>query len=282
MLLDHWATPDGGFILSDYGDGNAIGVPLPRKHIMLEEFLRLAAPGGEDTGGGVRSARVAACRRRRLARRLLKFSGFFGAYGFVRFRGFFYCQGVRGGISGVLRVGGRVAHFKLGVNRVGSKLNGFAGTAEESRSRESRSRNGRGDEGTGTAKRHGRASPPGGRGTPSGKAEEVRMRKGTEVTPSTGNVFAELGVAEPEEALAKAEVASRICALINARKLSQRKAATILGVDQPKVSALVHGRLDGFSSDRLFRFLIALDQDVEIVIKPKRPGAKRGRVEVVG
>ncbi len=45
LLLEQWATPDGGFILSDYGNGDAIGVPLPRKHVMLEEFLRLGAPG---------------------------------------------------------------------------------------------------------------------------------------------------------------------------------------------------------------------------------------------
>lgn len=45
LLLEHWATPEGGFILADYGDGNAIGVPLEKKHIMLDEFLRLAAPG---------------------------------------------------------------------------------------------------------------------------------------------------------------------------------------------------------------------------------------------
>ena len=107
------------------------------------------------------------------------------------------------------------------------------------------------------------------------------MTKKIKVTPSSGNVFADLGVADAEETLAKAEVASRICEIIAERKLSQTMAAAILGVDQPKVSALMHGRLDGFSSDRLFRFLNSLDRDVEIIIKPKRQEANHGRVRVV-
>ena len=107
------------------------------------------------------------------------------------------------------------------------------------------------------------------------------MAKKLKLTPSSGNVFADLGVADAEETLAKAEVASRICDIIAERKLSQTTAAEILGVDQPKVSALMHGRLGGFSSDRLFRFLNALDRDVEIVIKPKRQEAARGQVRVV-
>lgn len=107
------------------------------------------------------------------------------------------------------------------------------------------------------------------------------MSKKIKVTPSSGNVFADLGVADAEETLAKAEVASRICDIIAERKLSQTKAAAMLGIDQPKVSALIRGRLDGFSSDRLFRFLNALDRDVEIVIKPKKQDAKRGTVHVV-
>ena len=69
--------------------------------------------------------------------------------------------------------------------------------------------------------------------------------------------------------------------IITERKLTQAMAATVLGIDQPKVSALMRGRHDGFSSDRLFRFLNALDRDVEIVIKPKRRDAKHGSIHVV-
>jgi predicted XRE-type DNA-binding protein len=107
------------------------------------------------------------------------------------------------------------------------------------------------------------------------------MSKKIKITASSGNVFADLGLIDAEEALAKAEIASRICAIIAESKLSQTRAAAILGIDQPKVSSLMRGRLEGFSSDRLFRFLNALDRDVEIVIKPKKRGAEHGRIRVV-
>ena len=104
------------------------------------------------------------------------------------------------------------------------------------------------------------------------------MSTKAEVTESSGNVFADLKVAEPEEALAKAELARRIATIIRARHLSQRKAADLLGVDQPKVSALLHGRLSGFSADRLLRFLNALGQDVEIHVRPK--AASKAKIQV--
>ena len=101
------------------------------------------------------------------------------------------------------------------------------------------------------------------------------------VTGSSGNVFADLGVAEPEEELAKVQLASLIRDAIGRRRLTQGRAAELTGLDQPKVSALVNGRLGGFSSDRLMRCLTALGQDVEIVVTRRvRPGA-RGRLRVV-
>ena len=90
-----------------------------------------------------------------------------------------------------------------------------------------------------------------------------------EVEASSGNVFADLEVPDASEALVKAELARRICAILAARKLTQTRAAAVLGIDQPKVSALIRGKLDGFSTTRLFRFLNILGQDVEIVIRPR-------------
>ena len=90
------------------------------------------------------------------------------------------------------------------------------------------------------------------------------------VETSSGNVFADLEVPDADEALAKAELARRICAILSERKLTQARAAAVLGIDQPKVSALIRGKLEGFSTTRLFRFLNALGQDVEIVIRPRR------------
>ena len=81
------------------------------------------------------------------------------------------------------------------------------------------------------------------------------------------NIFEDLKLPNAEELNAKAQIAYRICGILEERKLTQQAAADLLGTDQPRVSALLHGRLEGFSSDRLFRFLNALDQEVEIVIR---------------
>jgi predicted XRE-type DNA-binding protein len=89
-----------------------------------------------------------------------------------------------------------------------------------------------------------------------------------DVRAGSGNVFADLGLSEPEERLAKAELAHKICLLIKAKNLTQAQAAQRLGVDQPKVSALMRGRLTDFSTERLFRFINRLDSDVLIVIRP--------------
>src|SRR5262245_43727602 len=102
-----------------------------------------------------------------------------------------------------------------------------------------------------------------------------------EVEASSGNVFADLEVPDADEALAKADMARKICALLAARKLTQARAAAVLGIDQPKVSALIRGKLDGFSTGRLFRFLNALGQDVEIVVRPRRLENGRALTRVV-
>ena len=94
------------------------------------------------------------------------------------------------------------------------------------------------------------------------------------------NIFKELKLPDAEELNAKAQIAYRICGILEERKLTQKDAATLLGIDQPKVSALLRGRLEGFSSDRLFRFLNALDRDIDIVIRrtKKRSGGAKIRV----
>ncbi|ETX05221.1 helix-turn-helix domain-containing protein [Candidatus Entotheonella palauensis] len=107
------------------------------------------------------------------------------------------------------------------------------------------------------------------------------MQETESITESSGNVFADLDLPEPEEALAKAELARRIGGIIKRRRLSQAQAAEVLGLDQPKVSALLRGKLEGFSTDRLLRFLNALDRDVEIVIKRKPRSRKQAEIRVV-
>jgi predicted XRE-type DNA-binding protein len=88
------------------------------------------------------------------------------------------------------------------------------------------------------------------------------------VERGSGNVFADLGIPNPDLALAKAQLVQRIRDLIAERNLTQAKVAELLGLDQPKVSALVRGRVDGYSLDRLFRLLIALGQRLEITVLP--------------
>lgn len=101
------------------------------------------------------------------------------------------------------------------------------------------------------------------------------------VTPGSGNVFADLGFAEPEEELAKAKLASRIREIIKSRRLTQIAAAALMGIDQPKVSALLNGRLANFSSDRLMRLLTALGQDVDIVLRDTPRNREHGTVRVL-
>jgi predicted XRE-type DNA-binding protein len=100
------------------------------------------------------------------------------------------------------------------------------------------------------------------------------------VEASSGNVFADLELPNPAACLARAELAQKICDTIAERKLTQTRAAALLGVDQPKISALVRGKLDGFSTDRLIRFLNALGCDVQIVIRPTRPANTQPRIRV--
>jgi predicted XRE-type DNA-binding protein len=108
------------------------------------------------------------------------------------------------------------------------------------------------------------------------------MTKKIESKRSKGNVFADLGLSNPDARVAKAELARRISKAIEARGLTQVQAAKILDIDQPKVSALVRGRLKDFSTERLLRFLTALGHDVEIVIK-RRTGREShgGQLRVV-
>jgi predicted XRE-type DNA-binding protein len=106
------------------------------------------------------------------------------------------------------------------------------------------------------------------------------MTKTPDVTPSSGNVFADLGLQNAEELLAKAELVRQISKAIEARSLTQKEAAAVIGTTQPKISELLRGHLSGFSMDRLIRFLNALDRDVEIIVKKKPRSRDHGRVRV--
>ncbi len=88
-----------------------------------------------------------------------------------------------------------------------------------------------------------------------------------DITASSGNVFADLGFAEPGLELAKAKLAAAISQIIESRELTQADAGQIAGLDQPRISAIMRGRLGGFTIDRLFRTLNALGQDIEVTVR---------------
>ncbi|MEA5502662.1 helix-turn-helix transcriptional regulator [Halotia wernerae UHCC 0503] len=102
------------------------------------------------------------------------------------------------------------------------------------------------------------------------------MSNENNVYTSSGNVFADLGLANSEDRLIKAGLARKISEIIASRNLTQVQAAEVLGIDQPKISALIRGKLKDFSIERLIKFLNVLGSDVEITVKPKpenRPSA---------
>lgn len=95
------------------------------------------------------------------------------------------------------------------------------------------------------------------------------MTQEMKVKRSSSNVFADLGLANADELLIKAELVRQISHLINTKNLTQPEAAKILGIDQSKIFALLNGKLSDFSTEHLFRFLNALGSDVEIRVVPK-------------
>jgi predicted XRE-type DNA-binding protein len=100
------------------------------------------------------------------------------------------------------------------------------------------------------------------------------------IVRSSGNVFADLGFADADQRQTKVRLAVAINDVLERRGLSQGKAAEQLGINQPKVSALSKYRLEGFSVERLMRFLTSLNQDIEIVIRNKPRARRTGRVFV--
>jgi len=100
------------------------------------------------------------------------------------------------------------------------------------------------------------------------------------VTPSSGNVLADLGLPRAAEKHTQVRLAVDITQILEQRRLSQTDAADLLEVNQPKVSALANYQLQGFSVERLMRFLNALGQDVEILVRRKPKSRKPGRILV--
>jgi len=112
-------------------------------------------------------------------------------------------------------------------------------------------------------------------------ATEAQLDEST-VFYGSGNVFADLGLPNPEERLAKASLASAIQDAIELRGLNEIDAAKIMGIDQPAVSKIVRGRLAEFSTERLLSYLIHLGLDVDIIIHKQAPQSQREGTISVG
>ena len=108
----------------------------------------------------------------------------------------------------------------------------------------------------------------------------TKKQRAVQVEHSSGNVFADLGLPNPEEHLVKATIALTIARIIRERRLTQEQAGEILGLAQPKVSDLVRGRLDKFTIDRLMRYVRKLDFDVTIHLTPKPKSRQAARIHV--
>jgi predicted XRE-type DNA-binding protein len=104
------------------------------------------------------------------------------------------------------------------------------------------------------------------------------MNDDIRITEGSANVFADLGLADADELLAKADLAIAIIHRVEERGLTQAEAARLLRTTQPRISDLRRGRLDRFSIDTLLRLLTRLDLDVELRFTPKQDETARVRV----
>ena len=102
-----------------------------------------------------------------------------------------------------------------------------------------------------------------------------------EIESSSGNIFADLGFANPEELSLKSQLTMQITSVLQHRHVTQTAIADLLGIPQPKVSNLMRGKLEGFSVEKLIHFLIRLDRNVEISIKKNRSRVKKPQVVVI-
>jgi predicted XRE-type DNA-binding protein len=111
--------------------------------------------------------------------------------------------------------------------------------------------------------------------------QKSRVTSSETITRGSANIFADLGYPDAEERQTKLRLAYALNQVIEKGELSQSAAASLLGVNQPKISALMNYKLDGFSVERLMTFLTALDRDIDIVIRKKPRSRISARINVV-
>jgi predicted XRE-type DNA-binding protein len=107
------------------------------------------------------------------------------------------------------------------------------------------------------------------------------MKRKTNITAGSGNIFADLNLPDAETHFLKAQIVSEIYRLINERRLTQVQAGKRMGISQPEVSRMLKGHFREYSIDRLMEFLTTFDRDVEIVVRPHKKTGKSGRIRFV-
>ena len=112
------------------------------------------------------------------------------------------------------------------------------------------------------------------------RKRKAKVAPRSEIEMGSGNVYRDLGFRDADEMLAKARIVAEIARIIRARRLTQTAAAKVLGLSQPKVSALLNGHFQGYSQERLIWLLNRLGCDVKIVVKPASRSRAVGRVSV--
>lgn len=110
---------------------------------------------------------------------------------------------------------------------------------------------------------------------------KIRLIDGVEIHEGSGNVYADLGYSNAEEMLIKAKLVSKIAEIVDSKGLTQVQTAKILGLTQPKVSALLRGQFRGISERKLIDCLTSLGRDVEIVVKDAPRRQTGGKLTVV-
>jgi len=108
--------------------------------------------------------------------------------------------------------------------------------------------------------------------------KKQRVVRGIPVEEGSGNVYTDLSYPDSDTMLVKAQLAAKIAEIVQRRALNQTQTAEILGLTQPKVSALLKGRFRGISEHRLLECLTRLGRDVDIVIKPTPRSRSNGRL----
>jgi predicted XRE-type DNA-binding protein len=101
------------------------------------------------------------------------------------------------------------------------------------------------------------------------------------IEKSSGNVFADIGFANDQEMLVKANLALKISEIITQRRLTQMEAALVLGMPQPKLSKLLRGQFHGVSETKMLECLNKLGRDIQIVIRKANREKRIGRTSVV-